>query len=179
MTPNKILEFWFADENRKKWFWKSEEFDQTILQRFQEGYEQAMTGAYDVWQEQPTSCVALVILLDQFSRNMFRGTKRMYAADSKALSLTHYGIQQEYLNTLKQPLKKFLLMPLMHSESMKEQQLGIELFSQHCDERTLDAAQRHLAIVAQFGRFPHRNEVLQRQSTQEELEFLKTPGSRF
>lgn len=179
ITPQVVLDFWFSEENSKEWFRKSEEFDQAIRENFLEAFEQGMTGAYDSWADEPQSCLALVILLDQFSRNMFRGTGRMYEGDEKSIALTKLAIQHNYLDHMDMLQRKFMLMPLMHSESLEDQDLGVKLFGHHCDERTTDFAVRHRDVVAEFGRFPHRNELLDRECTEDEVEFLKKPGSRF
>ncbi|TNE46461.1 MAG: DUF924 domain-containing protein [Deltaproteobacteria bacterium] len=178
-TPQTVLDFWFSEEHSKEWFRKSEAFDQLIRYNFLEAYEQAIAGTYDDWSNKPDSCLALVILTDQFPRNMFRGSGRMYEGDPKSLALTKLAIERDYPNELGDAQRKFLLMPLMHSESLEDQELGVEMFAKHCDERTAEYAVKHRDVVAEFGRFPHRNDLLDRECTEAELEYLAKPGSGF
>lgn len=179
MTPQTVLDFWFSEENSKEWFRKSEAFDQSIRDNFLEAYEQAIAGTYDHWSNEPDSCLALVILTDQFPRNMFRGSGRMYEGDPKSLGLAKLAIDRKYLDDLGEAQRKFMLMPLMHSESLADQELGVAMFAKHCDERTTEFAVKHRDVVEEFGRFPHRNELLDRECTEAELEYLAKPGSGF
>ena len=187
--PTEILDFWFGREDEKgygefrdEWFQKDEEFDRQIRERFLEDYERASRGEYDGWQEEPGSCLALVILLDQFPRNLFRGDTRTHATDDKALDISREAIQKGFDRKLPPFQRHFLYMPFMHSEDLEDQQRSVALFRDLAEEGgpdVLEYAKGHRDIVGRFGRFPHRNEMLGRETTAEEAEFLEQPGSPF
>ncbi|MDP8940251.1 MAG: DUF924 domain-containing protein [Actinomycetota bacterium] len=187
--PGEVLDFWFGRENepvygefREAWFQKDEEFDGQIRDRFLEDYERAARGEYDRWKEDAESCLALVILLDQFPRNLFRGDPRTYATDDKALGISREGIEQGLDRKLPPFQRHFLYMPFMHSEDLEDQRRSVTLFRELAEEDGPDVteyAEGHRDIVERFGRFPHRNEVLGRRTTPEEAEFLEQPGSSF
>ena len=172
-----ILEFWFAEENKPKWFDKDENFDRIITEKFNDLYQAGALGLLDHWKESALGCLALIIVLDQFSRNMFRGLPQSYAMDSKALSLTKDAIAKKMDKELSTDCKMFLYMPLMHSENLEDQKLCVQLFKDRPKEEHY--AKMHLEIIKRFGRFPHRNRILGRKSTEEELQFLMTPNSSF
>ncbi len=188
-----ILDFWFGDPQteettyqarRKFWFGKQPEFDAAIGQKFREDYEQAANGKLDAWRQEPLGCLGLIIVLDQFSRNMFRDTPQAFATDAKALSVAQQAVAQGFDQAL-QPLQRmFVYLPFEHSENQAHQAQSVALFRQlHTDatelEDVFDYAVRHQVVIEQFGRFPHRNQILGRESTPEEIEFLKQPGSSF
>lgn len=187
--PGEVLDFWFGREGeegygefREAWFQKDEEFDAQVRGRFLEAYERAARGEYDQWREEPESCLALVILLDQFPRNLFRGDPRTHATDDKALSISRKALQKGLDRELFPFQRHFLYMPFMHSEDLEDQQRSVALFHELADEGGPDVteyAEGHRNIVERFGRFPHRNEVLGRRTTPEEAEFLEQPGSSF
>lgn len=187
--PDEILDFWFGREGepgygefRDEWFQKDEEFDRQVRDRFLEDYERASRGEYDGWQQNPESCLALVILLDQFPRNLFRGDARTHASDDKALDISREAIQKGFDRKMPPFQRHFLYMPFMHSEDLEDQQRSVALFHQLAGEGGPDVteyAERHRDIVERFGRFPHRNEILGRETTPEEAEFLEQPGSSF
>lgn len=186
-----ILRFWFGrvsessySEQRKLWFRKDPQLDQTIRDRFMCVYEQAAAGELEYWQQSPHSCLALLIVLDQFPRNMFRNTPQAFATDAKALSIAKAAIDQGFDQMLEPIQRIFLYLPLEHSENLDDQLQSIALFRdlvaidpQLAD--VLDYALRHYQVIQQFGRFPHRNQILNRTTTPEEAEFLKQPGSSF
>jgi uncharacterized protein (DUF924 family) len=172
-----VISFWFAPETQPKWFIKNEEFDQEITEKFQELYMKATSDKLGAWQKFPEGTLALIIILDQFPRNMFRGTAKAFATDNKALELTKYAIKNSYDQKLTNEQKQFLYMPLMHSENLEDQNLSVKLFA--FNSYALEYAKAHHHIIKQFGRFPHRNNILGRKSTNEELEFLKQPNSSF
>ncbi|MCA1848030.1 MAG: DUF924 domain-containing protein [Actinobacteria bacterium] len=189
MSPEEVLDFWFGREDepgygefREAWFRKDPEFDQQIRDRFEDLYEAAATGELDHWKEEARSCLALVILLDQFPRNMFRGDPRSYATDRKAQETAEYAVDRALDRELPPFQRMFLYMPLMHSEDLAHQRRSVELFRGLGGEGEEDPsyyAVRHMEIIERFGRFPHRNEILGRQTTPEEAEFLTQPGSSF
>ena len=179
-TQQDILDFWFKETPKEKWFVKDLEFDEVINCRFSEIYEMAASGELDEWLDTPEGCLALVIILDQFSRNKFRSGSKSYATDELALSISKTAIERNFDSQLtNDEHRAFLYMPFMHSEDLSEQEKGVELFNQFDDKNGADYAVAHKVIIEKFGRFPHRNEILGRASTPEEIEFLKQPGSSF
>ena len=174
-----ILGFWFEDCSPEQWFNKDPAFDQLIRDRFAGTYSAGLAGRFDHWEGDILSGVALVILLDQFPRNMFRGTARMYEADRKALPLAKRLIASHDQASLSVDQRKFLYLPLEHSENLDDQHTCLALMRTLDEPRSEEAALRHLYIIERFGRFPHRNEILARRSSPEELAFLDEPNSSF
>ena len=174
-----ILSFWFEETEPKQWFVKNAAFDAKIQKRFGATYEAAVAGTHDGWAETPEGCAALVIVLDQFPRNMFRGDARAFESDAKALALTKHAIEQGWLDDLPVEHARFLITPMMHSEDLRDQEAGIPLFEKYGNASTLDYAIKHRDVIARFGRFPHRNEVLGRENTAEGEEVINTPGTAF
>jgi len=193
-----VLSFWFGPaepggwcgkEVSQRWYKKDEAFDRAIEQKFRATHEAAVAGSCDAWLASPDGCLAVVILLDQFSRNMFRGTPGMFASDVQALEIAKEGMKRGDHLRLEGHRRSFFYMPLMHSEALADQEECVRLFAEMVEatmdsgpsrvEGSLDFAKRHRDIVLQFGRFPHRNEVLGRESTAEEAAFLRQPGSGF
>lgn len=190
LPAQEILDFWFGKSNspefgksQKKWFEKDLAFDSEVRSRFLPQYESAVSGQLDSWQDYPQECLALIILLDQFSRNMFRGTPQAFAADSKALIAAEQAVNNKFDRELLPVQRWFIYLPFEHSENLAHQQKSVELFSQFSNDPdsafVFDYARRHLEIIERFGRFPHRNQILGRETTPEEAEFLKQPGSGF
>lgn len=189
-TANEILDFWFGTSkdaeygnSRQVWFAKNSEFDQEITTRFLPDYQLAATRQLDSWKNTPVSCLALIILLDQFPRNMFRNRPETFATDSLALSIAQQAIAQNFDRQLLPIQRLFIYLPFEHSEDLQHQRQAVELLRQLKEDagytNFFDYALRHLAIIERFGRFPHRNQILGRVSTPEEEEFLKQPGSGF
>jgi len=179
---DEILGFWFGSEGepgygelRKEWFAAEPQFDREIRERFLEPYAQARAGRLDHWREHPRGALALVIVLDQFSRNMFRGSAAMYETDDKALAVAEDALEKGYNHELPPFQRWFLYMPFVHSENIDDQRQAKELFRELEEHQPGDAQYQdwHLKTIERFGRFPHRNEILGRQSTAEEAEFLK------
>lgn len=187
---DRVLEFWFGREDepgygefREAWFRKDQAFDDEVRERFGDLYEEAASGALDGWRDDARSCLALVILLDQFPRNMFRGDPRTHATDGKALEISKYAVDRALDRELPAFKRQFLYMPFMHSEDLEDQRRSVELFEILAgvpgSTDVTSYAVSHMEIVERFGRFPHRNEVLGRTTTPEEAEFLGQPGSSF
>ena len=187
---SEILEFWFGTtdfthnlEQRKAWFFKDPVFDEEIRSRFLAIYEKAAKGTFSSWLKTPLECLALIILLDQFPRNLFRGDARAFATDCAALAAAQHGVAQEFDTLLPHVARTFMYLPFEHSEQLEDQRRSIELFNRMQKDpamaETIRYAQRHFEIIARFERFPHRNKLLGRESTHEEEAFLKTPGSSF
>lgn len=184
-----ILQFWFADSltttvARPEWFRKDAEFDATIAQRFGPLIEDAQQRRLDAWAQEARGALARLLLLDQFTRNVYRDTPRAFAGDALALAAAQAMVSRGQDRELHPQQRAFAYLPFEHTESLAAQERGIELFSALAAEHPGQAdallwAQKHRDIVARFGRFPHRNLVLGRVSTAAELAFLQRPGSRF
>ncbi|WP_416674621.1 DUF924 family protein [Egbenema bharatensis] len=188
-----VLRFWFGDPateatdyaaRRQLWFGKKSQFDQEIADRFQSLYQQAAHGELDHWQEAPDSCLALLIVLDQFPRNLFRQHPQAFATDAKALAIAKSAIAQGFDQSLEPVQRIFMYLPLEHSEDRSDQLQSVECFRNLAAidpalNDVFDYALRHYEVINRFGRFPHRNSILARPSTPEEIEFLKQPGSSF
>jgi len=196
--PGEILEFWFGSAAgelpppsvRKRWWVRDPAFDEEIRARFGTVHDAACRGAVDAWAATPRGAVALIIVLDQFSRNLYRASPRAWAQDERGRALTHQVLSRDDEDELGTFEWVFVVMPLMHAEDPEAQRQCVKCFEQRVartdslSEREvlathLDFARRHQAIIDRFGRFPHRNAVLGRASTDEELEFLQQPGSSF
>lgn len=174
-THNSILDFWFSEPASKRWFKSNSEFDEQIRNKFNPIWELASDNKLDHWQKIPESALALIIILDQFPLNMFRGTAKSYSTEKKAINITHFAISNKYDSKLTYIQLPFLYMPLMHSENFDDQTLSVSMFEKAGLESNLRFAKHHRTIIQQFGRFPHRNEILNRVSTKEELEYLASP----
>ena len=195
---DEVLAFWIGETDglgradaaqSKRWFTKDPKFDDEIRRRFGALHRAVAAGEREVWLDRPRGRLAYVIVLDQFSRNMYRDTAEMFAYDRRARDVAVEGIDAGMDRDLGVAERIFLYMPLMHSEPIVDQDRCVELFAAWHDEAPAEArepiaeslkfAHMHRDIVARFGRFPHRNAALGRASTEEELEFLKQPGSSF
>ena len=193
-----VLNFWLGtlDENgqadaahTKSWFTKDPAFDQAIRDRFGAVHSAIVAGKLEGWLELPRGCLAYVIVLDQFSRNMFRDSARMFAQDGQALKAAEAAVERGWDKPMAFDERGFVYMPFMHSEDLAAQDRGVALFSAFRDElqgkprerieMSLGYANGHRDIIKRFGRFPHRNALLGRPSTPEETEFLTQPGSSF
>jgi uncharacterized protein (DUF924 family) len=189
-SPQEVLDFWFGregeedyEEFREAWFNRDPEFDREIRDRFEPVYEQAAAGRLDHWKSEARSCLALIVVLDQVPRNMYRGDARMYAADEKAREAARHAVEHAYDRELSPYGRLFMYLPFEHSEELDDQRLSVELFrglaTEMGSEDLLGYAVRHLEIIERFGRFPHRNEILGRRTTPEETKFLSGPDSSF
>ncbi len=185
-----ILRFWFGEppgsyaQQKPLWFGKQPTLDAEIRQQFGQTYQQAVDGQLNDWRESPQGCLALIVLLDQFARNMFRDTAPMFATDGQALGLAEFAVEQGYDQQLSPLERIFIYLPFEHSEDRDDQTRSVALFQQLVEEApeltdVLDYAKRHQVVVERFGRFPHRNRILGRDTTPEEAEFLTQPGSSF
>jgi uncharacterized protein (DUF924 family) len=186
-----VLDFWFGapgssdhGTNRPEWFRKDAGFDAAIRVRFGPLIERALRGELEDWADSPESALAQVIMLDQFTRNAFRDTPRAFAGDARALAAASAMVGARQDEALPALQRSFVYLPFEHAEGIAMQEEALRLYKRLvavAPERasSLDYAQRHHAIIQRFGRFPHRNRTLGRQSTAEEVEFLKGPGSGF
>jgi len=186
-----VLDFWFGPpgsavrgQSRIEWFRKSEAFDAEIALRCGWRIEQALGGAFDAWTANAETALARVLLLDQFTRNAFRDTPRAFAGDALALSAARRMVARGHDAALPPVQRAFVYLPFEHVEDLAVQDDAVRLFMKLCADAPalddmLDYAQRHRSVIARFGRFPHRNAILGRASTAEELAFLSQPGSGF
>jgi uncharacterized protein (DUF924 family) len=183
---DEILEFWFGAENadpgetQSRWFIVNPEFDRLCTERFLHRYEEAVSGLLDNWRAEPRSCLALVLLLDQFPRNMFRNTARAFATDAKAREITRHAVAAGFDRALSPVERMFLYLPFEHSENLDDQSESLRLTRALAAEgrgaaSAASYAEQHFEIIKRFGRFPARNAALGRQSTREESDFLNKP----
>ena len=173
--PQTIVDFW-REAGEAAWFRKDEAFDEAVRRRFGDIYERAAAGVLDGWCEEPNGALALVILLDQFPRNMFRGTPQAFATDEKAKAIGVRALARGDHENVEEDLNAFLAMPLMHSEDLADQDAGVDWMERIGNEANRKSAREHRAIVSRFGRFPHRNAVLDRSTTADEQAFLDAGG---
>lgn len=188
-SPQEVIDYWFGapgsaehGTTRALWFTKSESTDAEIRARFGATVEAALRGELDRWGEDLRGALALIVLLDQFTRNIFRDTPRAFAGDAAALSLAQRLVDAGLDRQLSLRERWFAYMPFEHAESLPMQERAVELFRQLAADglpEPLDWAVKHRDVIARFGRFPHRNAVLGRVSSPEEAAFLREPGSRF
>ncbi|WP_413557792.1 DUF924 family protein [Bdellovibrio sp. HCB209] len=174
-----VLKFWFEETDQRLWFAKNAEFDELIRSRFEEIHAKAENCETYLWRKNPRGRLAEIIVLDQFSRNMYRDTPRAFSNDSLALALAQEAIACGDDQKLKPQERAFLYLPFMHSESEVIHKEAMRLFSQEGLETNLEFELAHKGLIDRFGRYPYRNEILGRESTKEELEYLKMPGSSF
>ena len=179
MAATEIIQFWFEDIEPKQRVIKDFEFDELLRVKFGDVHRLASQGLLYAWREHSLDALAEIIVLDQFSRNMFRDTKQAFATDILALVLAQEAIRKKFDKELDSIKKSFLYMPFMHSESKKIHDIALFLFDQPGLEDGFNFEVKHKAVIDRFGRYPQRNEFLGRESTAEELEFLSQSGSSF
>jgi uncharacterized protein (DUF924 family) len=187
--PRSVLDFWFSGHARALWFEKDKAFDDEIRQRFGAAVHAAQMGAFQEWAASPEGCLALLILLDQMARNIYRGEAKAFLGDARALAIAEAAIARDFDKGLPFDRRRFFYLPFEHTEDMANQDRSIALFTRLLEETggeeraaaevQLDYAHRHRDIIKRFGRYPHRNEALGRPSTEDEIAFLKQPGSSF
>jgi uncharacterized protein (DUF924 family) len=188
-SPAEIIEFWFSERARPLWFEKNATFDEEVRARFGAAVATACAGQLDGWTAAPESCLALAVLLDQFPRNIHRGTPRAFAADAKARAAAGIAIDRGFDQRTPLDRRCFFYLPFEHSEDRADQHRSVALFRRWAEahhgrarDRALDQLAyvlRHQEIIERFGRFPHRNAILGRESTPEEIAFLQEPKSSF
>ena len=190
MTPEAVLDFWFGapgspghGRSRSAWFKKSDAFDQEVRARFLPLHELAAGGRLAAWDEGPRSLLALIIVLDQFPRNIYRNDARSFATDAQALAAAQRMVARGWDMKLLPIERQFAYLPFEHAEDLAMQQRALELFRRLSEDPALadvpEWTRKHHDVIARFGRFPHRNAILGRASTPEEIEFLMQPGSSF
>ncbi len=174
-----VLKFWFEEVKPSQWWTKDEEFDQLISSRFSAVHSRATRCELFEWRETAEGRLAEIIVLDQFSRNMFRGSALAFAQDPIALVLAQEAVSLGIDRLLTPVQRGFVYLPFMHSESIKIHEAAEAIYRQHGVQSSLEWELKHKVIIARFGRYPHRNEVLGRESTDEERAFLRQPNSSF
>lgn len=173
-TPEAVLAFW-REAGEDRWFTTDDAFDAEIRARFLATYEAAVAGQLAAWEQSPEGALALCIVLDQFPRNMFRGDARIYAADPLARAVANRALKRGYDQDVPEAERGFFFLPFMHSEDMNDQQRCIALYRE-AESKNLTHAERHADIIRRFGRFPHRNALLGRETTPEEQAYLDGGG---
>jgi uncharacterized protein (DUF924 family) len=179
LAPKDIIQFWFSPETRSYWFVASDAFDAKVRERFGTLSEHASSGDLDDWARTPEGSLALILLLDQVPRNIRRHTAQAFQSDDKALALAKKAVSAGFDRSLAKDERLFFYLPFEHAEDRAAQDEAIRLIEALGDEEYTDYARRHRDIIYRFGRFPHRNELLRRTSTEAEIEYLKQPGSSF
>ena len=176
-----VLDFWFVETVPAQWFQRNDVFDDMVRDRFQGVYDMARNGICDAWMKDADGCLALCIVLDQFPRNMFRNRPEAFRTDTKAKEVSAYAIKKGFDQVLVPLKRRFIYLPYEHSENLDDQLVNVELFGgmQYDDPLGYEYALRHLRVIEQFGRFPHRNIILKRESTPAELTYLGQPGAGF
>ena len=179
---NKIINFWFLETSAEQKFKKDLKFDQIIKDKFLNDYELASQSKLDDWQGTDRGCLALIILLDQFSRNLFRENSKSFEQDEKSRSVLHKILENNFLETMNESERLFALLPFIHSENINDHKKLYKLMDQYLkDHPGIKDIKKfwtdHTKVIKKFSRYPHRNKVLGRKSTSEEIEFLKQPNS--
>ncbi|MGZ5849054.1 MAG: DUF924 family protein [Methyloceanibacter sp.] len=178
-TIDEVIAFWFDELGHRDWFRKDVKLDATIKERFGALYDELKLGVPAAWLSEPHGVLASVLVLDQLPRNMFRGGEHSFATDAAALAIAKRAIAEGVDAKLPATKRWFLYLPFQHAENSADQARSVELFTALGNPGALDYALRHRAVIDRFGRFPHRNAVLGRLSTEEEEAFLKEPGASF
>ena len=172
IIPEQVIAFWFDARVRPHWFNSTPELDHEIHERFIGHWEMGAQGQLDVWETKPLGAVALAIVLDQFPLNMFRGTPESFSTEALAREVAARAIGADWHASMSDDWKRFLFMPFMHSEALADQDRSVELYEKWGPEENVKWAEHHRDIVRRFGRFPHRNAILGRESTAEEVAWL-------
>lgn len=177
VTPESVIEYWYSDKIKPYWFNSSKELDKEIKDKYQDIWKNAIRGEYKHWQETAAGSLALVIILDQLPLNMFRDEVESFSTEAMAVKVARNAVDKGFDKELEKNKISFLYMPLMHSENMNDQDLAVALFDKAGLMENLRFAKHHRDIIQQFGRFPHRNKILQRESSQEELDYLNSDSA--
>ena len=170
MNHSEVIKYWFSEKSRQHWFFSTPEIDNEIKQRYEKLWIKAASGKLNDWQDSLQGCLALIIILDQFPLNMFRGKAKSFQTEEMAVEVSLKAINKGYDEILNADELLFLFMPLMHSENLEHQDIQVELFEKY--DFNNEYSKHHRNIVKMFGRFPHRNEILGRKSSKDETEYL-------
>lgn len=176
-----ILDFWFVQTQPQQWFQVNETFDALITEKFEDAYNEAVSGQYDEWQNSADGALALIVLLDHMPRNMYRGTPKAFASDKKALIVSKFAVSKGLDQVHSAQKRRFIYLPFEHSENLNDQRRAVELFEKIKGDAPMgyEYALRHMDVIDKYGRFPHRNEILGRDNTPEEDEYLSHEGAGF
>ncbi|MDH5660725.1 MAG: DUF924 domain-containing protein [Gammaproteobacteria bacterium] len=172
ITAESIIEYWFSDKIKSQWFNSTKELDQEIKDNYETIWKDAIRGEYKHWRDSAEGCLALAIIFDQFPLNMFRGEVESFSTEGIAIKVSKHAIENKFDQVLKKEQIAFIYMPLMHSENIDDQNLSVSLFENAGLTENLRFARHHRDIIKKFGRFPHRNKILQRESSQAEIDYL-------
>ena len=174
MKPIDIINYWYSKTMQKHWFSSTPELDKEIKDNYEQTWIKAAAGEYDEWTRTSEGSLALVIVLDQFPLNMYRGQAKSFLTESKAVEVALSAIEKGFDKRLSKEKLPFLFMPLMHSENLEHQELSVKLYKAHKLKGNIKFSEHHRDLVRRFGRFPHRNEILGRESTKMEREYLNS-----
>lgn len=173
-TPQDIIDFWYSAAAEGKWFSSTPQFDAELKLVYEKTWQDAKEGKLDSWCDTPLGCLALIIVLDQFPLNMFRGQAKSFQTEDKAIRIAKYAIEKGFDQLLDKDKLAFLYMPLMHSENLADQDLAVSCFEKSSLTHNAKFARHHRELIRRFGRFPHRNAILNRESSQEEVAYLNS-----
>lgn len=177
--PDDVLKFWLDDVDQKQWYVQDDDLDRKIVEKFEATWNEAMEGSWGLWLTYPSGALAYIILMDQFPRNMFRGTAKAFASDKIALAVAKQAIHRGWDLKIDEPARQFFYLPLMHSENLCDQERCIRLMKERMPESgesNLIHAKAHREVIRLFGRFPYRNEALDRQMTDSEQAYVDEGG---
>lgn len=174
IAPSEVIGFWFGEPMCRHWFRATDDLDREIRERFEQLWQQAADGGLADWRQTAEGCLALAIVLDQFPLNMYRGEARSFATEAQSIETALMAVDRDFDSQLAVEQRAFLYMPLMHSENLAHQDASVRLFEQAGLESNARFARHHRELIRRFGRFPHRNEILGRDSTSDELAYLNS-----
>jgi uncharacterized protein (DUF924 family) len=177
ITPQEIIDFWFSDRVKSQWFASTPELDKEVMEKYEAIWEQAASGELDDWGDDPDGCLALVIILDQFPLNMFRGQAKSFKTEDKAVDVALTAVNEGLDQKIEKEKLAFLYMPFMHSEDLTNQDISVKLYKENNLDANIKFAEHHRDIIRKFGRFPHRNGILERESTAEEIVYLASKNA--
>lgn len=177
ITAESIIEYWYSDRIKKHWFNSTDKLDQEIKDNYETVWKNAIRGEYNNWKESAEGCLALAIIFDQFPLNMFRGEVESFSTEGMAIKIAKHAVEKGFDEKLNKDQVSFLYMPLMHSENIENQDLSVSLFEKAGLDENAKFAKHHRDIVIKFGRFPHRNEILQRKPSQSEIDYLNSDSA--
>jgi len=172
IKPKEIIEYWFSDRVKKQWFASTPELDKEIEEKYEALWEKAKLGELDDWGNDSDDCLALLIILDQFPLNMFRGQPKSFDTEGKSVEIARYAVHLGLDRKIEKEKRAFIYMPFMHSEDLKDQDMSVKLFKENSLNENIRFAEHHREIIRRFGRFPHRNVIIGRESTEEEIRYL-------
>ena len=176
-TPEEIIDFWYSDRIKSQWFASTPELDKEILEKYERIWEKASSGELDEWNNSPDGCLALAIILDQFPLNMFRGQAKSFKTERKAIEVAWKAIKNELDRNIEKEKLAFLYMPFMHSEDLTDQDMSVSLYRESNLDANITFDEHHREIIRKFGRFPHRNKILGRESTEDEILYLASENA--